>query len=129
MSKSFSFFAILALVVAVQLIHVEGVCTNVVANCADKEVHCKRVCQDFGRGAKLLEYNCDFYNLCTCTFEHPAPGVPPYDKCDKGMGLCSDECDNDCCNDRCRIKYPKSGIGYCIKNYGLNYCLCTYKRR
>jgi len=112
----------------VQLIQVEGVCTNVVANCADKEVHCPRVCQDFGRGVKPISTNCDFYNLCTCSYEHPVTGQFGVNQCSIGMGLCTSDCRNDCCDKRCTSKYPKSGVGFCVQDYGLDYCSCTYRR-
>ncbi|WJX28210.1 hypothetical protein P8452_16958 [Trifolium repens] len=127
MSKSLCFFAILVLVLPVQLIiQVESVCTNVVASCA--EVVCPEQCKIFGRGAKVLGSNCDFYNFCTCTFEHPAPGQP-LPACDIGMGLCNDECGNGCCDTKCASKYPKSGVGYCTDFHDVHYCSCTYRRR
>jgi len=59
----------------VHLIQVElGVCRNIVGNYADKEVHCPSVCLAFGRGVKPIGTNCDFYNLCTCSYEHPVTG-------------------------------------------------------
>ena len=53
---------------------VEGVCTNLAANCADKLVNCPSQCQAFARGAKPIGSSCDFYNLCTCSYEHPVTG-------------------------------------------------------
>ncbi|AES65260.1 Defensin fusion [Medicago truncatula] len=125
MSKSFGFFAILALVVAVQLIQVEGVCTRIVADCTAKNLSCPAVCKAVGSGAKLIGTNCDFYNLCTCTYDHE-----PYDiaLCDIGMGLCTKDCRSDCCDAKCTGQYPKSGVGLCIHHFGLDYCRCTYRR-
>ncbi|AES65266.1 Defensin fusion [Medicago truncatula] len=129
MLKSVCFFAFLALVVAVQLTQVEGVCTNIVANCADEHVHCPSQCEAFGRGVKPIGSSCDFYNLCTCTYAHQVTGQFGVNQCEIGMGLCTDDCRNDCCYARCEIKYPKSGVGYCVQDYGLDYCSCTYRRR
>ncbi|AES65263.1 Defensin fusion [Medicago truncatula] len=118
MSNSLGFFTIFALVLAVQLIQVEGVCTYIVADFSDKHLSCPAVCKVVGSGAKLIGTNCDFYNLCTCTYDHQ-----PYDidLCDIGMGLCTSDA-------KCTGQYPKSGGGLCIQHFGLDYCRCTYRR-
>jgi len=112
----------------VQLTQVEGVCTNIVANCADEHVHCTTQCPVFARGGKVLGSNCDFYNLCTCSYEHPVAGQFGLNQCDIGKGLCTSDCRNDCCDARCAAKYPKLGVGYCVQDYVLDYCSCTYRR-
>jgi len=63
------------------------------------------------------------------TYEHPVTGQYGVNQCDTGKGLCTSDCRNDCCDARCTSKYPKSGVGYCVQDYGLNYCSCTYRRR
>jgi len=119
-----SFFSLLC-PSTVKLIQVEGVCTHIVADCSDKLLSCPAVCRAFGKGVKLIGTNCDFYNLCTCTYDH----LPyNFDLCDIGMGLCTKDCRNDCCDKRCTGQYPYSGVGLCVQDFSLDYCKCTYSR-
>ncbi|XP_045797710.1 defensin-like protein 183 [Trifolium pratense] len=125
MSKSFCFFAILVLFVAVQLIQVEGECTKVVGDCG--AANCASHCNSYARGARVLGSSCSFNNLCTCTFDRPPPGSEQ-PACDVGMGLCTRDCQDDCCNNKCVSRFTKTGHGSCVDAFNMILCLCSYNR-
>ncbi|KAI5446008.1 defensin-like protein 183 [Lathyrus oleraceus] len=124
-SKSFCFFAILVLVVAVQLIEVEGECTKIVGRCPVAE--CAIYCSRYAKGVHVREWSCDFFDLCTCNFDKPPPGSHQ-PACNIGIGLCSHECDESCCNAKCVGKYKDTGVGKCFADFGKVYCICSYRR-
>ncbi|XP_003595004.3 defensin-like protein 183 [Medicago truncatula] len=126
MSTSFSFFAILVLVVAGQLIQVEGECTKIVGSCAKED--CATHCQSYAKGVAVLGSSCSYYNLCTCTFDKPPPGLTPPGNCIIGMGICNGDCQDECCNKRCVSRYSKTGSGNCVDAFGMILCLCSYDR-
>ncbi|RHN73424.1 hypothetical protein MtrunA17_Chr2g0298331 [Medicago truncatula] len=127
MSTSFNFFAILVLVVAGQLIQVEGECTIIVGSCA--KIDCATHCQAYGKGVAVLGSSCSFYNLCTCSYDQPPPALSsPTGHCDIGMGICTDDCLSDCCNKKCVSRYSKTGAGVCVNAFHMLFCICNYLR-
>nr|XP_012573929.1 defensin-like protein 183 [Cicer arietinum] len=125
MPKYFYFFAILVLVVKVQLIEVEGTCTKIIGQCSATD--CGAHCNSFARGVRTLGWSCSFFNLCTCTFDQPPPGLTQ-PACEVGLGICTRECGQACCNAKCVSHFPHTGVGTCIDAFNMILCLCSYQR-
>ncbi|CAI8589934.1 unnamed protein product [Vicia faba] len=126
MSKSFCFFALMALFFAVQFIQIDGdECTKIVGNC--EVADCTDQCNSFAEGrANVLKASCSFLNLCTCTFDRPPPITIPTPTCDIGLGVCGNACNYDCCQEKCQSRYSKTSLGRCRKIFNRDICLCTY---
>nr|XP_012573931.1 defensin-like protein 183 [Cicer arietinum] len=123
MAKRFYFFAILVLVVKVQLI--EGTCTKIVGRCSAAD--CGTQCKSFAKGVRTVAWSCSFLNLCTCTFDQPPPGlIQP--TCNVGLGLCTRDCGQACCNAKCVSYFFNTGVGICVDAFNMNICLCSYQR-
>ncbi|XP_058753161.1 putative defensin-like protein 179 [Vicia villosa] len=125
MSKSFCFFAILVLVLAVQIIEIEcGECSQILGKCGEVE-DCTTRCNSYASGVRVLKASCSFLNLCTCSFDRPPPklAAPP---CAIGLGVCTNEHNYEWCKKECQSKYPNSGFGNCVKEFDQNICVCVY---
>ncbi|CAI8589927.1 unnamed protein product [Vicia faba] len=125
MHKSFLFFVIYALVIAVQLMQVEGgytPCSVILGSCSTE--NCNQMCMNYRESSRLIGSNCKFYNLCTCVFDRPPVGR----SCTVGNGLCTYQCGESCCNAKCKARYSNTGTGVCVQDYDLYFCKCVYQR-
>lgn len=94
-----------------------GMCSPFNDECDKK---CKALHSD-GQGS------CDSqFNLCTCSYNCPAPSPPsPPQPCTTGLGLCTNECSEDCCKAKCASGYNQ-GVGECDSIAGYRLCNCVY---
>lgn len=106
----------------VHLIQVEGACTRIVGSCSQRS--CREQCNSNREKSQVVEWNCNFYNLCTCTYDRPPVGR----SCILGLGLCTHDCGESCCNSKCKSKYTNTGTGVCVEDYDLHFCQCVYVR-
>ncbi|MFQ6625349.1 hypothetical protein Gotur_006366 [Gossypium turneri] len=81
--------------------------------------NCNSKCEASKRGKGICEkLSPNEIGTCKCLYECDGNenSSPKNKKCNDGIGLCSEHCDEDCCERNCAIKYPGPlGGGACGK--------------
>ncbi|MBA0708475.1 hypothetical protein Golax_023586, partial [Gossypium laxum] len=85
--------------------------------------NCNSKCEASKSGKGICEkLSPNEIGTCKCLYECDGNenSSPKNKKCNGGIGLCSEQCADDCCDRNCAIKYPGplGGSGFCMNIVG-----------
>nr|KJB22034.1 hypothetical protein B456_004G026300 [Gossypium raimondii] len=87
--------------------------------------NCNSKCEASKSGKGICEkLSPNEIGTCKCLYECDGneSSSPKNKKCNGGIGLCSEQCADDCCDRNCAIKYPGPLGGVWVLH---EYCWCT----
>nr|KYP62294.1 Defensin-like protein 183 family [Cajanus cajan] len=97
-------------------------CSKGLGACGPRGDCDKRCKAEFSDGQGSCELN-----LCTCYYNCAPPGPPAPKKCNINLGVCTENCNEDCCISKCATQY-RQGQGRCTNLIGTPFssCSCDY---